>query len=422
MKLVALACAAVLVAAVLLADRPAEACSCSPPPPPCEVFSRAGVVFAGKVTRTRTTPDHVTIATFAVAKSFKGLVLVKTIDVHGGGMCGATFKAGERYFVYASDRGGTWYAGLCGRTRRLANARDDLAHAKNLPSRTLAELLGTVRLEDEQGRFHPRAGAIVVAQGTAYATKTDAAGGFKLQVPPGTYTLDVVDPGTHVRWARLPTLEVTEPSACASEDLVLRYNGRIRGTLVDHTGKPAANVAISARGGPPSGALRTVSNVNGEYEIEGVQAGRYLVAVNHPDEGGPYAGSPIPTTFYPGVATEAAAKPVAMTRSELVEDIDFKLPRPLPVYKVTGVLKQQGKPMPATYVSFDTELGPKLGRGTAHKTDANGRFTFQDVAGATVTIRVCRPDANPANHQAACRVVRQKLTRDWTVDLEYPAP
>jgi hypothetical protein len=417
MKLVALVCAAVLIA-----DRPAEACSCAPPPPPCEVFSRAGAVFVGKVTSTRTTPDHETIATFAVEKVFKGLVLVKTIDVHGGGMCGATFRVGEKYFVYASDTGGHWYAGLCGRTRRLGDAQDDLAHARNLPSRTLAELLGTVRLEDEQGRFQVRAGAVVVAQGTAYSTTTDQAGRFKLQVPPGKYTLDVVDPGTHVLWGRLPTLEVTEPSACASEDLVLRYNGRIRGTLVDHTGKPAANVALSAQGGTLSGALRAVSNASGAYEIEGVQAGRYLVVVNHPNEGGPHAGSPIPTTFYPGVATEAAAKPVAMTRSGLVEDIDFKLPRPLPVYTVTGVLKQQGKPMPAVYVKLDTELGNKYGRGTIDQTDARGRFTFKDIAGAKLTLEVCRPDANPENYRTACRTVRQTLTRDWNVDLEYPAP
>jgi hypothetical protein len=223
-------------------------------------------------------------------------------------------------------------------------------------------------------------------------------------------------------WGRLPTLEIAEPSACASEDITLRYNGRIRGTLLDHTGTPAVNVPISAQGSATDGALRAMSNASGAYEIEGVQAGQYLVVVNHRDEGGPDARSPIPTTYYPGVATEAAAKPVTMVRSALVAGIDFKLPRPLAVYTVTGVLKQKGRPVPAVHVKFNTELGPKYGRGTGDYTDANGRFTFKDVAGAKVSLEVCRPDAGPTNYQTACRVVTQTLTKDWTVALEYPAP
>lgn len=416
-RIVAFACVAILVA-----ERPAEACSCAPPPPPCQVYSYAGAVFVGRVTSVGTAPGHAIAATFAIEESFKAPFLTKTIVVQGGGMCGASFEAGKKYFVYASDSGGHWYASLCGRTRELADAKEDLAYARNIPNRKLAEVLGSVNLQDEQGRFTPRVGATVIAKGTSYSTKTDRKGDFKFQAPPGKYTLDVVDPGIHVLWGRLPELDIKDASACASATITVRYNGRIRGTLLDHTGKPAANVPISAQGTATSGALRAVSNAKGEYEIEGVQTGSYLVAVNHFDEGGPDAGSPIPTTFYPGVATEAAAKPVAMTRSAIVAKIDFKLPKPLAVYTVTGILKQKGQPMPAVHVNFRTELGPKYGRSTGGNTDANGRFTFKDVEGAKVSLEVCRPDAGPKNYKTACRVVPQTLTKDWTVDLEYPAP
>ncbi len=420
MKLIALA--ALACAAVLAAERTAAACSCASTPPPCEAYARAAVVFTGKVLSVATSPTYDLVATFEIEEKLKGPLMSKTVVVRGGGMCGATFEVGKKYFVYASASTGNWYAGLCGRTRSLARAKEDLAHARNLPNRKLAELLGTVRLEDEQGKVTPRAGATVTAQGTSYAAKTDRDGKYRLMVPPGRYTLDVVDPGTHVLWSRLPTLEVSDPSACASEDILVRYNGRIRGTLVDHAGKPAANVSISAQGKATSGALRAVTDGSGAYEIDGVQAGEYLVAVNHLNEGGPDARSPIPTTYYPGVPTEAAAKRVRMVRSGLVEKIDFKLPKPLPVYTVTGVLKQNGTPMSGVHVKINTELGPRYGRGAGAYTDARGGFTFQDIAGAKLSLEVCRPDAGPQNYQTACRVVSHTLTKDWTVDLEYPAP
>jgi hypothetical protein len=363
-----------------------------------------------------------TAATFTVEEDFKGLGGAKTVVIHGGGMCSATFTVGQKYFVYASDHDGKWFAGLCGRTRSLDRAQDDLAYARNLPSRSLGEVFGTVRLEDEQEQQAPRAGVTVQVQGTKHATKTDAAGRYRLMVPPGKYTLDVVDPGTRVRWPRTPTVELTEPSACASQDLVLQLNGRIRGTLRDHNGRPAANVPVSAQGTATRGALRAMTNARGEYEIAGVQAGAYLVVVNHRQEGGPDARSPIPTTFYPGVQAEAAAKPVQVARSAVVAKIDFKLPKPLPVYTVTGVLRQSGQPVPGIHVTIDTELGPGHERGTGRSTDASGRFTFQEIAGAKVSLEVCRHDAGPKHDEQACRVVKQTLTGDWTVDLEYPAP
>jgi len=62
------------------------------------------------------------------------------------------------------------------------------------------------------------------------------------------------------------------------------------------------------------------------------------------------------------------------------------------------------------------------GRSTGAKTDAEGRFTFKDVAGAKVSLEVCRPDAGPDKYRTACRGVPRTLTGDWTVDLEYPGP
>jgi hypothetical protein len=418
MKLLAL----VAVTGLLLADRRAEACSCAPPPPPCEAYWNVAAVFSGTVTKIATGPHHNTEATFTIENKYKGPILAKTVTVMGGGMCGATFEAGKKYFVYARQDSGVWYAGLCGRTRQLSTAAEDIAYASNLPNRKHGELFGTVLLEDERGTRTPRAGAVVKARNTTYATKTDAAGDYKLTVPPGTYTLDVADAGTHVKWERLPHVEIKHVAGCAREDITVRYNGRIRGTLVDHTGKAAAGIPLSAEGTGTNGALRGVTNAAGEYEIAGVQAGSYKVVVNHTNEGGPSPDAPIPTTFYPGVQDETRAKPVVVVRSGVVAKIDFKLPPPVAVFTVTGTLMSKGQPMPGVHVNFRTELGPQYGRSTGAKTDATGRFTFKDIAGAKVALEVCRPDAGPNNYQTACRVAKHTLVKDWTVDLEYPAP
>jgi hypothetical protein len=74
-------------------------------------------------------------------------------------------------------------------------------------------------------------------------------------VPPGTYTLDVIDPGTHVLWERLPTVELTDPAACVSEDITLRYNGRIRGKRPLRQLAGSVSVADSVR--PLRRRLRT---------------------------------------------------------------------------------------------------------------------------------------------------------------------
>ena len=69
--------------------------------------------------------------------------------------------------------------------------------------------------------------------------------------------------------------------------------------------------------------VSAVTDASGEYVLRGVQAGKHLVVVNPPDHGGPDPSSPIPTTYYPGVASAAAASRIASARSGLVTNIDF---------------------------------------------------------------------------------------------------
>ena len=412
----------VAIASVVFAVRPADACSCHEPPPPCESFWITDAVFTGKVTSVVEGKDHVDLATFEVTKTLRGTV-PKTVVVRGGGVCGAMFEAGESYFVYASGSGAQLSASLCSRTRRLSEATEDLDYVKNMSSIKKATIEGTVTLEKKDDPT-PHAGVKVrISNGSLAAVEvvTDKDGKYRAEVAPGTYTIDVVGGPTRV-WQN-KTLKASLPNAasCWREDIRTIWNGRIRGHITNHDGKPAANVNVSANAtdGHQHWRLSVQTDANGDYEIPEVQLGKYRIAVNDTLEGGPDATSPIPTTFYPGVADQAKAKVVEMTNKGLVTGIDFKVPKPLTVFTISGVVKRDGKPIVGQQVNIDVPLGD-YGRRTGMPTDANGHFAFKDIAGVTVKLEVCRPDAGPDNYQTACKFVEKKLDKDIVVDIDYP--
>lgn len=402
------------------AARAADACSCAPPPPPCEAFWTAGAVFTGKVSGVKPTGQNgIVEATFAIDEKFSGGQLGKSVVVSGGGMCGSEFEVGKQYIVYAGGSNGLWHSSLCSRTALLSEAADDLAYAHAIPKRTFAVVEGKVMIENETGTMSTRSNVVVSAQGTKQSTRTDGTGQYKLQLPAGTYTLDVTDPGTRVQWGKPQTITLANPAACARHDIIEVWNGRIQGKLTDHTGAPAANIAVSAHavGGSQNWRLDGHTDAGGNYEIPEVQKGSYIVAVGAPDEGGPDEHQPIPTTYYPGVSARTQAKKITMTRAGLVTKIDFKLPKPLAVYTISGVLAQAGKPLANTMVKITNDA---LQRATGGNTDANGVFKFREIAGATVTLEVCRPGANAQNYQTACKQTKRRIDADVVVDLEMP--
>ncbi len=421
--LLSIACLAALVAEA----RPAEACSCSAPGPACEIYWQHDLVFAGKVVANRAHQGKLgefSEATFEVSEAFAGSPGPRVV-VSGSGGCGYSFEDGAEYLVYARKGAAGYVTGACSGTKLLRDAAADLAYARNPPRRKLAVVEGTVHVEsdaDPRGNvlLVPRRGAVVTARGTASSARTGKDGRYRLELPPGSYTLDVADPGTRVRGGQAPTVALRDPAACARRDIIAVWNGRIRGRLLDHAGRPAANVEVSAHA--PSGSrqrwrLDARTDAAGRYEIDEVPEGAFVVAVGHPRDGGPDERQPIPTTFYPGTGTEAKARPIAMKRAGLVTGIDFQLPPPLAVHTISGVVKQRGAPLPKANVRLHNETWP---RGTGMETDAAGRYAFREVAGAEVTLELCRPDVTAATYKTACVQEKRRITGDVVVDLEMP--
>lgn len=314
MKLVA----AVVVLAALSA-RPAHACSCDDPPPACEAFNSAGVVFVGKATDIKDGPGGAQEVTFAITEKLKGTSNATEL-VEGGGMCGTVFQKGKTYVVYASGSGNKLSSSLCGRTALLDRAKADVAYARSSGKRTTALLEGVVAVHETQGAIVRRAGVEVRVRETKLRARTDKTGRYKLALPPGKYTLDVVDPKARVPLDHNEVVTLSDAAACAHRDISLVWNGRVRGRVLGADGKPAIGVQVTlvASGATRAGNAFATTDGKGNYEHAGIQAGEYTIVI--------YGTKGVPTTtYYPGVDDAQQAKPIKLVQSGLVQKIDVKL-------------------------------------------------------------------------------------------------
>ena len=123
---------------VLLASQVGLACTCSLPPINQSLARQvvgskndAKAVFSGEVVEVIEGPEDSfnVVVRLRVERTWKGVRAgeVSIATGRGGGDCGYGFEAGERYLVYAyGSAGGQLGTNICQRTRRLADAKEDL--------------------------------------------------------------------------------------------------------------------------------------------------------------------------------------------------------------------------------------------------------------------------------------------------------
>jgi hypothetical protein len=122
-----------LLAAPWLAAPRAEACDCMPTPPFAKALQDSAAVFEGKVLDLGPGPDpgdgpSLVSARLAVIRSWKGVEAPELVVAtpNQSSACGFHFQVGETYLIYAHDAGGGLRNTMCGRSRGLAAAADDL--------------------------------------------------------------------------------------------------------------------------------------------------------------------------------------------------------------------------------------------------------------------------------------------------------
>ena len=406
------------VVAAGMYPRTAAACSCMESALPCGSLA-GSTVFIGTVqARLNATPERASgypdspsySFEFAVVEALAGVtnakVTVRTAQDEGA--CGYAFEVGESYLVYASPVAGGYATGLCSRTRRLADARDDLILLRHAAKgQTISRVFGRVVRHEMQldGEFPdtkavgPEIGVPVVAkQGDlSVETTTDNDGRFVFEdLPPGQYQIEP-------RWPRgmksmFPPKLVTVKRCGAGDihfwavtDAPLR--GIVRGPDGAPEGKSLIVTAISFDPNDPAGARAAdrstfaFTDANGEYAFDGLPAGRYLVGVNPFDP--PLPQSPYPAIYHPGVSDMARAVPVVVSAGQQIR-IDLRLPPRLPSRRISGVVvDEQGLPVAgASLTLFDSEFPPHP-RWTLHATTDNaGRFEIEAMGGRSYVLDV----------------------------------
>ena len=407
----------------------AEALCVYDPSPPCQAYWRAPVVFVGTVREIAYSPTYQRgegddrwnyrrrITRFLVEQPFKGVaagqvevvteeILPTPVKLPDGQMgtktlshsdCDYKFEAGEKYFVYAyrrKENDGTLAVGL-NRTRKLRDAAEDLEFVNELPRRgPVARIFGSVvrsdrNLRDGNYLRAPVAGVKVVARGAgrSFDALTDAEGRYKLEdLPPGAYRVTAELPA-HLSAEGGPQAAEVGARGCAEINFYTAADGRITGRVLDDAGRPLPEVKIDLilQDGPDISlqGLYALTDKEGNYELKGVPAGRYLLGVNlssAPDERLPH-----PRTYYPGVGSAAEATAITLAEGERLKDFDLRL---LPRY--TGraveviVTWPDGRPVNDAGVRLENIDYPWSAAATrVRKLDEQGRYEVIGFEGVT---------------------------------------
>jgi hypothetical protein len=416
----------VLSAVILFSCAPeVRACSCAETRPTCEEFGSAKAVFIGKVIGAKeqrqargddgsTTTYDVGEIYFKVEETFLGVKGARVV-IHsgtGGGDCGYWFRRGQRYLVYAYGESlealGT---NICTRTRLLANAEEDLEFLRNLPRKgTGARIYGSVAaaLKDPKSSAWrtptPLEGVTVKIEGPqrTFDAVTDSKGEYELTgLPAGSYKVHAVVPDYYRQdeyWMR--KIELND-RGCAREDFFAQNDSGITGHVFKPDGTPLAKANVELMPVEREAIQRlsgdeTWADEKGEYELEEVPPGRYLLGINlssSPDDEQPY-----PRTFYPGVTDRSRATVIEIGLGQKLKDIDIHLPPQAIAHLVRGfVVWPDGSLAKAVDIYLeDVDYPGWCVNGCAGKTEEQGRFELRGFAGYKYRV-VSTAERSPAD-------------------------
>ena len=333
------------VIAVILWPSNVVACSCAPPPPPCEAYWQTPLVFLGTITEALASQNgRVVRGRMHIDHAYKG-VTEDTVILFDDGMCdGPTLQVGEQYLIYTRQVGnGDIPSRGCTRSRHVEYADDDLKFLNGLPdARRVSRIFGrvVVRTDDYHGNDQPLAGAQIEISGAAgtHTTTTDGDGRYGFEnLQPETYAVAATSNGFRMMLFGMdkPSAKV-EPRGCAAVDMIMRrtWQGRIAGQVIRSNGEPAPEgidltlIQLEKREGRErfnylSGS-GSRANDRGEYSFDEVAPGRYKVVINMYRF--PTGDAPYPTIYWPGSRSEAGGVAIEVANATVAQRYDFRLP------------------------------------------------------------------------------------------------
>lgn len=394
----------------------------------CQVLSTGEALFTGTIQRLRPSRSRafheIELSVDEVLRGSLGRTVVLHMYGDKDRCAGGELAPGERFLISARRDLAAPHqpmSATCRETRRVADAADDIAFARWMERRKTGTLEGKVVLNADPHRRVPgvpRAGVEVRAAGTRYAARTNSDGLYRMELPPGTYKLEVkeTDPAlVPTYW--VSTVEITART-CAELNLSQTWNGRIRGRIFDHLGKPAAGVpvrALDVKHPIPTSLAHavgpdTATDERGNYELARVPAGTYYVGAAVPFD----PENPIPSTYYPGPATSSAGKAaqIQVARGKLVTGIDFKLRAPQKLLPIKGTVTRQSRNTAVVRITNARER-----RSSQIQIEVDDTFEVREAAGAEVTLQAC----NGTYGQHSCgKAVTLTLDAERQITLDLP--
>jgi protocatechuate 3,4-dioxygenase beta subunit len=277
-------------------------------------------------------------------------------------------------------------------------------------------------------------GATALASKTPYwsnAAETDAAGHFIMSgIPPGDYYIAAERQDFNLTYFggakkyQAPQKFTLNPGRTLRDvNIKLIPYSSISGRVTDSEGEPMANVSVSPER-RWSEVLGSRTNDSGEYRIDNVPPGRYVIRA-FPASSKPSAASTkqegYVSTYYPGTTDAASAAPVEILVGSNAAGINIKLAkRSLTTIrgKVIGMTGGADNPIIAAVTIENRYVVPHVNAGP------KGEFELRGVPPGSYTIRAAgaQPGIGPVNASQVVNVGSEPienliLTMDPGVEL-----
>ena len=393
------------VAALAAGSARLHACTCVLDSLPCAPEWFADAVFVGEVTAIDPlTEPHILSSrriTFAARENFKGIEgrLVEVRTGSGGGDCGFAFGVGNTYldFAHREPLTGRLYTGICSSTALVERSEGNLkrlrAPVRQLESPALVHGRA-VRSELQSIRTprvnEPFAGARVRLKGElgSWETVTAADGSYEFRVPAGRYRLTVEtgdqfysDPDDAVGL----DVRVVDAKPCAPIEIRIHSNGRIRGRLIDSSGRgiPFLSLDLADRSNRNTVTLfpeaRTITDAEGRFLFDRIAPGEYDIGLTLRR----FLERPDPK--YPIFLQSNLPIDVGLETS--LDTGTIRIPDGIEIRQVTGVVVDEaGVPVSNVEVRVETRGRDRGVSSEPVMTDARGRFLISAIAGRIVEL------------------------------------
>lgn len=420
---------AVMLAAMSLGTRQANACSCGQRPTVLDSYELADIVVIAQIVSVEKSEglerlvDGVRSTRMIVEQAFKGAMKPGEEMVFaqgGGGDCIWTFgekDIGKRFLFYLSAKSKgqvLWLALGCGRSKNAEYAADDLLYLDNVTrvrgksrlSGTLS-FSGTSSVEGEKPIYVRLDGRSVriIGEKKTHQLMTNQNGVYEIyDLPAGRYTIEPEIPdGWKIDYASVsggrrnreekvgskqnkPSFQVhLETGKHAYVDFDYAVYNAIRGKVIDIAGHPMKDVCLQLvpAQGKASKYFRPFdcTDDDGTFEFAGIPPGSFLIVVN--EDGKISSSEPFPTFYYPNVFEREKAAVITIGASQNLEEINIYVPNTEETITVEGVcVYSDGKPVIAEWVQFEAETtGDDIEGKARAQTDSAGRFAIKILKG-----------------------------------------